>query len=106
MFESVTGGDKPELTTTAEFMLVVWCILLVLGAFPALLMTGMAFEGGHTLDAYLSLVAVWSYPPLVAAAFFCRRKKPAFVWLPLLTILLFVIQQLVWQFGLRVRFSD
>ena len=87
-------------------MLVVWCVLLVLGALPALMLTGMAFEGGHTLDAYLSLATVWSYPPLVAVAFFYRRKKPAFVWVPSITILLFVVQELAWEFGMRVRFSD
>src|ERR1700721_923043 len=106
MFESVTDGDKAELTTTVAVMLVVWCILLVLGAPFALMMTGMAFEGGHTLDAYLSLVAVWTYPPTVAIAFCCRHKKPALIWLPLLTILLCVVEQLAWQFGVRIRFSD
>jgi hypothetical protein len=38
-------------------MLTIWSILLVLGAPIALMGTGMAFEGGHTLDAYLLLVA-------------------------------------------------
>jgi hypothetical protein len=105
VFESMTG-DKPELANTVVFMLVVWCILLVLGALPALMLTGMAFEGGHTLDAYLSLTAVWSYPPLVAIAFLCRRKKPVLIWIPSLTILLLVVEQVAWQFGLRVKFSN
>jgi hypothetical protein len=74
MFEPVTG-EETELTNTVMFVLVVWVILLVLGAPFALMLTGMAFEGGHTLDAYLSLAAVWSYPPLVAIAVFYRRKK-------------------------------
>jgi hypothetical protein len=87
-------------------MLTVWFILLVLGSPIALMGTGMAFEGGYTLDAYLSLFAAWSYPPLVAIAYFYRRRKPVFVWLPLLTILLFIVEQLVWQLGIRVKFSN
>jgi hypothetical protein len=87
-------------------MLTIWCILLVLGAFPALMGTGMAFEGGYTLDAYLGLVAIWSYPPLVALAYFFRRRRPALVWLPLLTVALIIVEQLVWQFGIRVTFSN
>jgi hypothetical protein len=87
-------------------MLAIWCILLVLGALPALMVTGMAFEGGHTLDAYLSLVAVWSYPPLVAVAYFYRRRKPLLVCLPLLTVVLFIVEQIAWQFGPRIKFSN
>jgi hypothetical protein len=105
MFES-TPSDEPELTDTVQFMLVVWSVLLVLGAFPALMLTGMAFEGGHTLDAYLSLATVWSYPPLVGVAFFYRRRKPVLVWIPLVTIQIFIVEQIAWQFGLRVTFSN
>ena len=105
MFESLNSG-KPEIKGTVVFVLVLWCILLVLGALPALMGTGMAFEGGHTLDAYLFLIATWSYPPLVAIAFFYRRRKPVLVWLPVLTVFLFIAELLLSQLGVRVKFSD
>jgi hypothetical protein len=104
VFEKSFLGPPP-LTTTVSVMLVVWLILLVLGALPALMGTGMAFEGGHTLDAYLALFSIWSYPPLVGLAYFFRRRKPALIWLPLLTILLFIVDQIVWDLGVRVRFD-
>lgn len=86
--------------------LSVWIILLVLGAPLALMGTGMAFEGGHTLDAYLGLLAAWSYPPLVAVAYFYRRRRPWLVCLPLLTVLLFAVEQIVWNLGIRITFSN
>ena len=103
MFEPL--NEEPELSTTVTFMLTVWVILLVLGAPIALMGTGMAFEGGPTVDAYMFLIAAWSYPPLVAAAFFCRRRNPALVWLPLFTLLLLVIEELASQILLSVRFD-
>jgi hypothetical protein len=105
LFEENYFGPPP-LPTTVRVMLAIWCILMVLGVLPALMLTGMAFEGGHTLDAYLSLIAVWSYPPLVVIAFFFRRRKPALIWLPLITVALFMTENLVWQSGLRIKFSN
>ena len=93
--------DKPfigqqlfaPLSDTVTVLLTIWCILLVLGALPALMLTGMAFEGGDTFGAYYSIVIVWSYPPLVVAAYFFRRRKPSLVWLPLMpvTLMLFSV---------------
>jgi hypothetical protein len=105
VFEENNPGPTP-LPRMVVVMLAIWCILLALGALPALMLTGMAFEGGHTLDAYLSLVAIWSYPPLVGVAYFYRRRRPGLVWLPVLTVFLFIIEQLAWQFGLRIKFSN
>jgi hypothetical protein len=82
-------------STPVNVVLTFWLALLGLAALPGLMLTGMAFEGGHTLDAYLSLVAVWSYPLLVAIACFYRRRRPLCVGLPLITPLLFVVPQLV-----------
>jgi hypothetical protein len=105
MFESSTSNGD-DLKTGVQVMLVVWCILMALGLIPGLMATGMAFEGGHTLDAYLGLAAIWSYPPLVAIAFFFRRRKTVLIWLPLLTVLLFAVEQLVWKAGFQIKFSD
>ena len=97
-FDETIFGPAP-LTATVTTLLIVWSILFVVGTFPALMLTGMAFEGGHTLDAYVSLVAVWSYPPLVGIAFYFRRRKPALVWLPLMTMLLLIAEQVRWDLG-------
>lgn len=74
MFEKSFPGPPP-VSDLVTVMLTIWSILLVLGAPIALMGTGMAFEGGHTLDAYLFLIATWSYPLLVAATFFLSTAK-------------------------------
>jgi hypothetical protein len=102
MLDSI--GPPPQSTAVA-IMLTIWCVLLVLGSLPALMLTGMAFEGGHTLDAYLTLVAVWIYPPLVGLAFFFRRSRPVLVCLPFLSGLVLLINQVAWDLGGRVVFS-
>jgi hypothetical protein len=79
------------LRGTVTFALALWCILLVLGAGPALMLTGMAFEGGDTFGAYYSIVIVWLYPPLVVAAYLFRRRKPSLVWLPLMPVTLILL---------------
>lgn len=79
------------LDGTVSALLTGWCILLVLGAFPALMLTGMAFEGGKTFGAYYSVTIVWIYPPLVAIAYFYRRRKPAMAWLPAIPVTLMLL---------------
>jgi hypothetical protein len=68
-------------------MLIIWFVILV-PWFPlfTLMGTGMAFEGGYTVEAWMFVVAVWAYPILVGVAFFFRRKRPAFISLPILTV--------------------
>jgi len=80
-------------------MLTVWIIILVPWFLFAIIGSGMAFEGGHPVDAYLFIAMAWSYPILVAVAFLARRKYPRFVWLPLITGLLMIVEDLVWRFG-------
>jgi hypothetical protein len=83
-------------------MLTIWIIILIPWFLFAIMLTGMSFEGEHTawkdtLDGYLSIAMAWSYPVLVAIAFLARRKWPALVWLPLLTGLLWVIEDVAWR---------
>jgi hypothetical protein len=86
-------GEPPlaPLSDTVTTMLTIWCILLVLGALPGLMLTGMAFEGGDTFGAYYSVTTVWLYPPLVAVAYLCRRRSPRMVWLPLIPVTLILL---------------
>lgn len=81
-------ASSAPLSRTTVFLLTAWCVLLVLGAVPGLMLTGMAFEGGYTFAAYYSVVIVWLYPPLVIVAFIFRRRSPRMVWLPLLPVTL------------------
>src|SRR5690349_20608718 len=97
MFDEIITGPPP-LSMMVKVMLTIWCTLLVLGTIPGLMATGMASEGGYTLDTYLCLIAIWSYPPSVAIAFFYRRRKPGLVFLPLLTVALFFLEEIAWQF--------
>ena len=99
MFDAIIK-EPPPLSRMVVVMLTIWCILLVLGAIPGLMLAGMAFEGGDTLDAYLSVIAVWSYPPLLAIAFIFRRRKPRLVYLPLLTVALFIFEEVYGHFRL------
>ena len=101
MFSSL---GAPPLSTTVAVMLSIWCVILVPWVLLGLVGTGMAYEGGYTLDAYLGIATIWVYPPLVGAVYFCRRRKPEFIWLPLLTAIPLVADQMAWQLGLRVTF--
>jgi hypothetical protein len=38
--------------------------------------TGMAFDGGNTLDAYVSVAIVWAFPIFVAVSYLFRRGNP------------------------------
>jgi len=76
-------------------MLAIWSLLLIPWMFFALLGTGMAFEGGKTVDAYYFLFTIWSYPCFVAAAFLFRRRHPKTVILPGLSGLLAVFENAV-----------
>ena len=90
LFDKLFIGPAP-LNSTVRILLTVWCVLLALGALPALMLTGMAGEGGYTFGAYYSVVIVWLYPPLVLVAFIFRRRNPKIVWLPLLPVMLILL---------------
>jgi hypothetical protein len=69
-------------------MLTIWCLILVPWLpFFTLMGTGIAFEGGDTLGAYLFVVMVWTYPALVGVALFFRRRQPKLIWLPMLPLI-------------------
>ena len=72
LYDKPIIGEPPlaPLSGTVTILLTIWCILLALGAFPALVLTGMAFEGGKTFGAYYSVTIVWLYPALVGVAYF------------------------------------
>lgn len=84
---------------------MIWLLILGPWLTVALMATGMAFEGGYTLDAYLSLVSFWAYPVLVVTGWLLGRKWPALVFLPLLTVVPFGVEHWLWHAGVRVVFA-
>ena len=89
MFEQSLLGPPPltPLTSTVKIMLTVWFIVLVPWVpFLSVMGSGMAFEGGDTLAAYLFVVMAWAYPVLVCVAYYFRRRRPVLVWLPALIL--------------------
>lgn len=69
--------------------LIVWCALLV-PWFPFALLSGMAFDGGPTIQAYLFAASVWTYPITVGIAAIFRKRVPGLLMLPLLNVFCFL----------------
>jgi hypothetical protein len=91
VFEESYAGPPP-LSAVVKIMLAIWTLILPPWLVVTAMTMGMAFEGGYTPDAYFSVITVWTYPVLVAAAWYFRRSKPGFVWMPMLTAIpLFVL---------------
>ena len=96
------ASERPPLDKTVKVMLIVWCALLPLWAMFAAV-SGMAFDSGPTLSAYVAFFwLVFAYPILLGIAFFCRRKKRWIVWLPSLVFVLpfadFVMENVIGLF--------
>lgn len=84
MFEPL--GPEP-LKPAVKIMLGIWFLLLI-PWLPFAGLSGMAFDGGYTLQAYIFVWAVWTYPITLGIAFLSRRKHPGLVWLPFLNLVL------------------
>lgn len=73
--------------TIAKILIVLWVAL----CYPWLLLVplaGMAFDGGHTLEAYLFVGFVLTYPlSVLSAGLLVFLKKPAAALLPSANIL-------------------
>jgi hypothetical protein len=69
----------------AVICFVLWMLSLVPWLF-ILLLSGMAFDNGKTLEAYVFVGSVVSYPVMVGIAGFMRRRRPFLLLLPLLSI--------------------
>jgi hypothetical protein len=80
--------DVPMPWTTV--VLVLWVVLLA-PWLPLTLMSGMAFDAGYTVHAYVFIWSLLTYPitVLIAAAF--RKKVQTLVLLPCLNVAAFLI---------------
>jgi hypothetical protein len=82
----------PPLDSTVKTMLTVWFLLLI-PWFPfATMGSGLAFDGGPTTAAYLYVWTMWTYPLLLGIAYFSRRRQPNLVWLPSITVIIFMLE--------------
>ena len=82
------------LTKEVRIMLPIWCIILVawLPLFT-LIGTAMAFDDADNIfDAYFFAVTASAYPVLVGAAFFFRRRNPAWIWWPSVPLMLMLLR--------------
>ena len=79
----------------AVVLFVIWLILLL----PWLLfagLSGMAFEAGNALRAYVFLFSVWTYPVSVWAVWKFKEKSPTIAMLPILNFL-GVFSDVLWK---------
>ena len=92
VFDESVLGPSP-LTTTVTVMLGIYFVILIPWIpFFTLMGTGMAFDGGNTLDAYISVATVWAFPIFVAVSYLFRRRKRGLIWLPAIPLTWFFIQ--------------
>lgn len=80
--------QEPERWTTVA--LVIWCILLVPWV-PFALLSGMAFDAGYTINAYIFVCSLLTYPVAILAAALGRRKKAFLALLPCVNLVGFLI---------------
>jgi hypothetical protein len=80
-------SETPRWVTT---LLVFWCVLL-LPWLPFALMSGMAFDAGYTMHAYVFFWSVWTYPVAIAIAAFLRRRMQLLALLPCVNVVAFLI---------------
>jgi hypothetical protein len=71
-------------------LLIVWVVLFVPWA-PFALLSGMAFDAGPSIHAYVFFWSLWTYPFVVLTAVLLRRKVPMLVILPCLNFIAFLI---------------
>jgi hypothetical protein len=73
--------------TWGKGLLILWSVIAIpWNPIYTLMGTGIAFEGGPTLGAYLAVLVFWLYPIFLAVAWRLRRRVPVVVLLPALPL--------------------
>jgi hypothetical protein len=76
----------PELPLFVRVTFAVWFLLFIIWL-PLIIGDGMAFEGnGPRWKSYSFVIGHFSYPITVGIAWLFKRKLPALVFLPLLSL--------------------
>jgi hypothetical protein len=84
---------KFSLQNAETLLFGAWLLLLVPWIVVALL-SGMAFDGGPTLKAYLFVSSAWTYPLAVGVVAIFRKRAPLVTLLPCLNLVAFFISGL------------
>jgi hypothetical protein len=71
-------------------LLGFWVFLLI-PWFPFAALAGMAFDGGRTLNAYIFVWSLWTYPVALVISVILKRWVPNMILLPFLNIMGFLI---------------
>jgi hypothetical protein len=88
--------DEPEAYWAARKrrnirgLLILWSVLLV-PWLPFALLSGLAFDGGPTPQAYFFVWSVLSYPVAVGIAVLSRKRFPVLLLLPFLNLIGFIL---------------
>ena len=85
---------EEETDPLAKVMLIIWAVLLV-PWLPFAALSGMAFDGGPTLAAYLFVWGLLTYPVSLLIAWLLRKKAPFLVFLPCVNVILFCLSGLL-----------
>ncbi len=69
----------------------MWIVLLVPWPFFGYVAM-FAFDGGHTVKAYVFAYSIWTYPVAVILAIVLRTRWPRAILLPLVNLLAFLVE--------------
>jgi hypothetical protein len=78
-------NSQREIPAATKVIFIFWLVLLVPWLVVAPL-SGMAFDGGDTAEAYVFAGSVWTYPITVGVVGVFRKWAPWIVLLPLLNL--------------------
>ena len=79
---------SPEETMPIPFTRVLkylWLLLFLLWI-PIAPLGAMAFDGGYTIEAYVFVWSLWTYPLCLLVAVHYERKMPGLMYLPFLNV--------------------
>jgi hypothetical protein len=57
--------------------------------------SGMAFDNGSNVAAYVPVAVFWAYPALVWVAYSYRRRRPRLIWLPVIPLIIVFVSFLL-----------
>jgi hypothetical protein len=88
------GRSDAEPESFVKIVLVIWAVLLI-PWLPFAALSGLAFDGGPTLAAYVIVWALLTYPVSLLIAWLLRKKAPFLVFLPCVNVILFCLSGLL-----------
>jgi hypothetical protein len=74
---------------TINGLLIAWAVLLIPWV-PFAMLSGLAFDGGPTPQAYVFFWSVLTYPVAVVIAVLSRKRVPVLLLIPFLNVIGFI----------------